>query len=180
MKKLTVIILFSLIALTANAQIEKGNVQLSGTFVYANSDFGANDFQSFSFSPQAGLFLSDKTSLGVLLGYNSTGSSNSKTNIFTFGAFARFYKPVADRFYLFAQPQLTIGTGETGASEDISTFSISARGGLSYFFTDKLSMDMSLTAISYSSEEVGANSTDIFSVNFNPASVGIGITFLLK
>lgn len=178
MKKLTVIILFSLIALTANAQIEKGNVQVSGSFSISSIESNGAESNRFELSPQAGFFLSDKISLGVVLGYQSVGNSNAKDKLFSFGIFSRLYKPIADRFYFFAQPQVAFGTGETAAEADISAFSIGIRPGFSYFLSDKISMDMSVQGFNYENREEGANEISFTGFSLNPNTVNVGVSFL--
>ena len=84
MKKLSAIILFSLFALTANAQIEKGKVQVSGSFNISSIEVNGIETNRFDLTPQAGYFLSDNISLGVVLGYQSAGNSNAKDKLFSF------------------------------------------------------------------------------------------------
>lgn len=178
MKKLSEIILFSLFALRANAQIEKGKVQVSGSFNISSIEVNGIETNRFDLTPQAGFFLSDNISLGVVLGYQSAGNSNAKDKLFSFGVFSRFYKPIADRFYFFAQPQIAFGTGETAAEADISAFSIGIRPGFSYFLSDKISMDMSVQGFNYENREEGANERTFTGFSLNPNTVNVGVSFL--
>lgn len=183
MKKFTVIILLLFVVSTAKGQIEKGKVQVSGSFSYLHNESGGNETTIFNLVPQAGFFISDKTSLGVILGYQSFRNqsfnpSNASDKTFYYGVFSRFYKPIVDRFYFFAQPQIALGSGETSAGEDISTFSIGIRPGFSYFFSDKLSMDLSAQGFMYDKSEEGNFEGSTTSFSLNPGTVNVGVSFM--
>ncbi len=171
--------LLTLVAATANAQIEKGKIQLTGNFGYTRNETGGNETNVFTIVPQAGLFLSDKTSLGVILGYQSFGNSNARSTNFNYGVFGRFYKSIADRFYFFAQPQFVLGTGETAAGVDTSSFSIGVRPGFSYFVSDKISMDLTTLGFIYDKSEEGNLERSTTSFSINPATMSLGVSFIL-
>ncbi len=180
------------------AQIQKGDVQLIGSVSYLNVDNNGNGRSSFSITPQAGLFLSDKTAIGLSLGINSSATDvinngNGETvelnsNLFVFGAFARFHKSVADNFYLFLEPSIAFGTGKedqfNAGEADRNTFTAGVRPGLLYFLTPKFAMDMRLGGLLYNRQktEFGGveTETDIFNFNLDFSSVGFGISYFIR
>ena len=170
--------LFLFAALTSNAQIEKGKIQASGNFSITNIDNGNSEITIFNLTPQAGLFLNDHMSLGLVLGYQSSGNSTAKQKTFNYGLFSRFFKPIADKFYFFAQPQIIFGSGETGSGEDISSFNIGIRPGLSYFPSNRISMDLSVQGLAFDQYESGNIEQSTTSFSFSPSNVSLGVSFL--
>ena len=61
MRKLILICGALFIGALAQAQIQKGDIQLGGTVSFNSNELGDLDSESFSILPQAGLFVSDLT-----------------------------------------------------------------------------------------------------------------------
>ncbi|MEC7754891.1 MULTISPECIES: outer membrane beta-barrel protein [Roseivirga] len=180
MKKLFLMGLLLFVGVTAQAQIQKGDVLLNGNLGYTKIDAIGTEISNFLIGTRGGLFLSEKTNLGLVLGYSSSKNNGTKNTLFTYGAYARFYKSLADNFYLFYQPQIDMGTGELGNSTDQSSFAISFRPGLSYFVTEKVALESTFGDISYTSQKVGNSESDRFNFNLNPNTLTFGISLLLR
>lgn len=198
MRKLILLSFVLLSAFVAQAQIQKGDVQLGGSISYNSNESGGLDNSNFSFSPQAGLFVSETTSVGVILGLNS-GTFNAfnqvngnmeelTSNLFTFGAYARFHKPVVENLYLFLQPAVALGSGKieqiNANDAETDTFGISVSPGITYFLSPKFALEMRLGGVNYSrvkTENNGAeNTATAFSFDMDLATVGLGLNFYIR
>lgn len=193
MRKTVLLFASVFISTLAFAQTQKGDIQLSGTLNYSKVETGNTiETSSFQLTPRAGFFLSDNTSIGVILGYssqkNETGITEQKTDLFQFGVYSRFYKPVVDKLFFFLEPSILFGTGNietTGTNDrDNNTFSIAVRPGLNYFLSDKLAMEASVGSLFYNRTKIegGGSSveTDAFGLNFNLSAFNIGASFFLR
>lgn len=198
MRKLILICGALFIGALAQAQIQKGDIQLGGTVSFNSNELGDLDNESFSILPQAGLFVSDLTSIGVIIGYNSNSNTvfdqgtgnleDVKNNLFVFGAYARFHKSVVDNLYLFLQPALRFGTGENEfaapAVGDINSFNIGLSPGITYFLSPKFAIEMNLGGVSYNRNTFDVNGNETTSNNFNfnldLASLGLGLNFYIR
>ena len=198
MRKLLLLCVVLFSGVVAQAQIQKGDVQLGGSITYNSNESGGQDNSNFTFSPQAGLFVSETTSIGVLLGFNSTtfnafnqnnGNLVELTNsLFSFGAYARFHKSVADNFYLFLQPAVALGTGKVeqiNANDvDTNTFLVGVSPGMTYFLSPKFALELRLGGVNYSRFKTDNNGTEntstAFSFDMDLASVGLGLNFYIR
>ncbi len=193
MRKSLLLIAAVFISTLAFAQIQKGDIQLTGTFNLTKTDAGNSvETSGFQFSPRAGLFLNDHTSIGIALGYSSNkqeaNTNEQKVGLFTFGAYARFYKPVVDKLYFFLEPSVTLGSGtvKTTGNPDIdtNTFAIALQPGINYFLSDKLALEATVGRLFYSRNkaEGSGNSTeqDSYGLDFSPSNISFGISFFLR
>lgn len=181
------------------AQIQKGDIQLGGTIAFNSSEVGDFENNAFRILPQAGLFVSDLTSIGLIVGYSSTSMdvfnpvnssiSEVTNNNFQFGAYARFHKSVVDNLYLFLQPSVLFGTGENefGAPTpgDTNSFNVALSPGITYFLSPKFALELNLAGINYSSTNIdagGGNEADInnFTFGLDLANVGLGLNFYIR
>lgn len=179
-----------LMSAMAFAQIEKGQVQLSGNLLINNSENNFDERTNFNITTRAGYFISDKTSLGLSLGFNSSKSENtigsSDSNIFSIGAYARFHKPMVDNFYLFLQPGFSFGSGSTenGANtSDINTASVGISPGAIYFLSPKIALEMTMGSLQYSQFKETTNGNEVttknFGLNLNLTGFALGVSFYL-
>ena len=198
MRKLILACIALFTVVLAEAQIEKGDIQLGGSVQYVSTENGGIDQSTLIISPQAGLFVSPTTSIGLILAFNSQtfpglNQNNGQlvdltSNLFQFGAYARFHKPVADNFYLFLQPSVRFGSGSTeqinNPDVDVNTFGINASPGMTYFLSPKFALEMTVGNIGYGSQTADINGTEQktnnFVFNMNLAQVGLGLNFFIK
>jgi len=180
MKKPILLIALLFMSTLAFGQIQKGDVRLGGSLSLSKSDFNnGSDAKSFAISPQASLFLSETTSLGLALGYSSREINGQDSNLFTYGAFARFYRNMGEKFYLYLQPGITLGTGDSNGT-DLSTFGFSVTPGIAYFLSDKIALDMNVGGFFYNSQDLGGVDTNNYAFNLNLTSFTMGASIFLR
>ena len=189
MKKQLLTLALLLVGAMANAQISKGDIQLTGGFtLFSNEISTGGETKIFNLAPQAGLFLNDKTSLGLILGY-STFESEDKTTNFNYGVYARFHKSVVDNFYLFMQPSLTLLSGEVessgaGANTDLSGYQFNIGFGMTYFFSPKLAVELQPGIIRVGQNKATTGGTefkeDFFNAGLGLTGMTLGVSFYLR
>jgi len=198
MRKLILVCCALFIAALTQAQIEKGDVQLGGSINFNSNDFEAFDNSALRIQPQVGLFVSSTTSVGLTVGFtsiqntlidqNSGNPVELTNNLFVFGTYARFHKPVVENLYLFLQPSVLLGTGEnefsTPQTGDINTFNVGLAPGITYFLSPKFALELNFGGLSYnrSKADLNGNETTLtnFSLNMSLANVGVGMSFYIK
>ena len=202
MRKALLPIFMLLMCSLAQAQIQKGDVLIGGLVEFNRSSAGDLRFTNLNLEPRAGFFLSDRTSIGPILGYihnrrkqdNNIFSNDDRTNIFTFGAYMRNYKSIGEKFFFFLQSSITYGSGTRkisnpvdNAEGDQTRFDISVSPGFSYFVTDRLAFDVTLATASYRDEKIdaigqvgGTANTSRFVFSGGLSNVGLGLSWFLR
>lgn len=192
MKKLLLALtLISGLAFTANAQdfgFKKGNVLLEGNIGLSSNDNKNTEVKknSFTFTPKAGYFVTDKIAVGVELHFSTdkteaytVGAENlNKNNIFGAGVFGRYYfLELGKRFKTYAEAEVAygslknetkIGTAATVEAK-ANVLGFNAGVGANYFLTEKIAINAGLTnVINFSSVKAdapGAKATTDFNLN---------------
>ncbi|SKB89028.1 outer membrane beta-barrel protein [Daejeonella lutea] len=190
------------IALSANAQTEKGKWILGGTASYdsqkSDAD-GAKASETLSLVPNLGYFVSDNFALGTGVGYNyskvGTASPSGYNEAFVVSPFGRYYVGLSDQFKFFGQAAvpLAFGTvkatdanGEAGAKVGSSTaVGVALSPGFAYFPTKKIGIEFAFRGISYNNyrvedsagNEVKGAGYDRFSIGTNFFTPQIGVQF---
>jgi len=195
MRKLVLLTIGLLFCGTIQAQISKGDVQLGGSISWNNVDNGPTKISIFDVQPNVGKFVSDRTSLGLIVGYNAVTRDvmvnnnifELNDNRFEYGVYARFHKPIGEKFYFYLQPSVVLGTGEdqfdTTNTLDIELFAIRIIPGITYFLNEKWALEMRFGNILYRKEKASGafnRDTDQFTLNMGLSNVGIGMSFYLK
>lgn len=215
-RQLLLILPFLLLSFSGFAQLQKGNKLLGGTINYWVSNTSPTDpiglpgqtgkTTSFTNSPILGVFVSDRTVVGMMLDSYSYSTENTTTgqeftnnvNRIGFGPFVRRYFPVkewvafygqADLGYSFRKIEQTYASFPNQNSER-STNAFNFRGtlGLAFFPTNWMSVDLSINPLSFShsvdKDEVGSSypdqNTNWFNLNLNSQSFYIGAHFFLN
>lgn len=159
------------IALSANAQTEKGKWILGGTASYQSvkSDAdGAKAAQDLSLVPNIGYFVADNFALGTGIGYNfskiGTASATGQNEAVVVSPFGRYYVGLSDQFKFFGQAAvpLAFGTvkatdanGDSGAKTGSSTsVGVALSPGFAYFPTKKIGIEFAFRGVSYNSYTV--------------------------
>lgn len=183
MKKTLLLFAMVLVSTVAFGQIQKGDIQLGGNLSITNSDLGGIETSRFSIAPRASLFISENTSLGLTLGYASqtlgSGVNEQKSDQFQYGAFARFYKNIADNFYVFLQPGISFANGDSNGN-DLSLFSFNLTPALAYFVSEKIALEMNVGGLFYNRQKIGGGSSDAYGLNINLTGFTIGASILLR
>ena len=134
------------------------------------------DQDYYAFNPKFGYFLNNKFAVGGQLNYSSNKfeSTNTKTNIFGIGGFARYYVLELDKKRFKAYGEAGLGYGrnkvETSAgSNDSNSLTANINVGLNYFLTKNIAVTFTLANIlSYNSvSPENGPSSDTFQLNIN-------------
>ncbi len=187
---LTAVAVFSLAF--ANAQdgegFAKGDIFISGSFGYNSQSTGDAKSNSFEITPRAGFFVSDNIVVGARISYTTQKleipfTDDTKTNIFTGGAFGRYYFTPSSKFSIFGElgaNYLSIKTEIATIDSTTDGFLIGGGPGVSYFISDNFALEAFWGAISYSSTKPdfdGAESTDLFSIGVNLDDINLGLVY---
>ncbi len=208
MKKLILsIAVLTGLALTTQAQTEKGNWMLGGSLSFESSKSDATNakaIQNFSIVPSIGYFISENIAIGTGLGYAQTnigvasGVGNvGQTQAFVVAPFGRYYVPVAEKFSFFGQAAVplafgsakeTDADGKAGDKVGSSTaMGIAVSPGFAYFPSKKIGIEFAFTGLSYSNLRVedkdgnevkgAGNDTISIGADFFPPKIGIQFYF---
>lgn len=135
---------------------------------------GDRDF--YAFNPKFGYFLNDKFAVGGQVSFSSDKyeSTDTKTNIFGIGGFARYYVLELDKKRFKAYGEVGLGYGrnkvETPAgSDDSNSLTANINVGLNYFLTKNIAVTFTLANIlSYNSvSPENGPSSNTFQLNIN-------------
>jgi hypothetical protein len=212
-QRLLFILPLLLLSFSGFAQLQKGNKILGGTLNYSTSKTTSEDpigvmgqtskTISFTNSPTLGVFVSDRTVVGLVLDIFSFSTENTINgqeftnglNRFGFGPFVRRYFPVKEWVVFYGQAELGYSFGKTeqtfasfpNQNSERSTNSFNLRGtlGLAFFPTNWMSVDLSMNPLSFSHSVnrnvVGSTfadqNTNSFNLNLNSQSFYIGAHF---
>ncbi|MBN2669897.1 MAG: PorT family protein [Bacteroidales bacterium] len=179
--------LFVAIALGASAQIEAGKLIVGGGFNFSTSSEKAtaptavdiDKTMNFKLMPEIGFMVSENLAAGLGIGYNytkytefdaivtTTGTTDdiSKTGMFSFMPFARYYTNTGERAFAFAEFALPIGMGSYKSlklnnagdgTEDadpfkVSTFGVQLSVGFNYFLNDKCAIEAKWMGLDFNS-----------------------------
>jgi hypothetical protein len=142
----TILGLFSL-GLTANAQIQRGNVLVGGNFANINLGLDNSKVFSFNITPKAAWFVQDNIALGayVDLGLQTAKGSSTTTN-YGVGALGRYYTgkdvEVLRHGRFFAEA--TAGLGGINVSDgggNTNGLDLGVGPGFAYFITPNIGLE---------------------------------------
>ncbi|OEJ99787.1 outer membrane beta-barrel protein [Roseivirga misakiensis] len=183
MKKSVLLLTLMFFGTVAFGQIQKGDVRLGGNFLYNKTDNDVFETSNFQINPQASLFLSETTSVGLTIGYNRQKNENPggviESDQFNYGAFARFYRSMGERFYLFLQPGINFSSGDANGT-DFSSFGINVIPGVAYFLSDKFAVDANIGGIFYNSQDTNGTDSNNFGLNLNLSGFTLGASIFLR
>lgn len=229
MKKL-ILGLFVVLAFGVDAQIERGKLFVGGSVgfntsggstesVVGNTTTEVDDVSALGFHiiPRIGYMLTQNIGAGLGVGYNFTNMTTpdafdngtdlfdqvTKNGIFSVSPFARYYKNVAEKFYLFGELDFPVGIGSQKelmwnenmdgvVDSDVKNSSMSYGFGLglgaNYFVSDNIALEAGFNILgmhysTYKTTEEQANGdkvTDIdsyFILDFDTNNL-INVSFL--
>lgn len=161
------IVVFSLIGTGLNGQIFVG-----GDFGFSSQNNKTREFgtttrevsnHSFSLSPEAGKFLSEKVAAGLSLGFSLSGTSSvnatettTKSSSFGINPFVRYYALKWNKFSVYGEAKAGLSfsrssrttAGITDDEPEVTRISLNIFPGLSYDISEKLSLETSLNFLS--------------------------------
>ncbi|WP_299253382.1 outer membrane beta-barrel protein [uncultured Aquimarina sp.] len=190
MKKLILTTVAVLSLAFANAQdggFAKGDIFVSGSFGYNSTSTGDAKSNSFEITPRVGFFVSDNIVVGARIGYTTQKreaplAADVKSNIFTGGAFGRYYFTPSNKFSIFGEFGANYFSAKTELATIDSTtdgFDINVGPGVSYFLSDHFALEAFWGALGYStSKDDGAtDSTNSFRIGLNLDDVNLGLVY---
>lgn len=194
------------LAVTTQAQINKGATWLGGQIGYSQSSDknGAvtNSKQSsFTISPAVGIAVKDNLIVGIVANYahsktESYPNSSRKDNTYGGGVFVRKYIPVVNRFYIFGDARAYFSSVKT---EDKSSNNTTTKGydvglsvtpGVSFAVTKSIQIETGFNSLfntRYSNRKQKQAFTETKSTSFNTglsldnqSQLFIGFRFLIN
>lgn len=151
---------------------QNGDMFLEGSIKISTG--GEEDY--YGFSPKFGYFLNDKFAVGAKVDYASIEeeATDTKTNVFGVGAFARYYFLELDkkRFKAFGEAGLGFGRNKTevlGVEDTDNSITADLTIGLNYFITKNVAVTFTLAnVLAYNSvSPENGPSSDTFNLNIN-------------
>ncbi|MCH4823628.1 transporter [Gramella lutea] len=152
---------------TEKFNIVKGTIGLGGSIGINTNSAESNSYEGkgfgFGISPEAGYFLSDNLSLGVMLGFNYYSSENTRSNELQESTSSTFtIEPYLQKFFSVSKSLALSLTGSVYYSRnwyeyqntnclncsntDRNNYGIAIRPGLSYLLSEKFSLDADIGA----------------------------------
>lgn len=154
MKKLLMTGAVALMAMTANAQLQKGNYMVGGEFAAAN--FGLNEGAGYNFqiTPQAAFFVQDNWAVGPYVKLGFSGAKGSPTTFgYGVGALSRYYFSPGEqgidnllkhgRFFVEGNAGIG-GTTISDGGASANGLDLGIGPGYTYFITQNIGLDASV------------------------------------
>ena len=190
MRKLTLLSLGLLLCGAAHAQFKEGDIQLGVGLNISEQGIVSNQINVKRIQTGASLFLSDRLSAGLLLGYRNTlrtkfnnSDDELSDQVFQFGIYARYHQAIADKVHVYLQPSVLWGSGNSDISPvnnvDYRTVYLQLSPGITYLFTERWGLDLSFSGLRYTQVKQDAGQIDDrlsdsdFTMNLNNISVGL-------
>ena len=154
MKKLLITGAVALMAMSANAQLQKGNYMVGGEFAAAN--FGLNQGAGYNFqiTPQAAFFVQDNWAVGPYVKLGFSGAKGSPTTFgYGVGALSRYYFSPGEqgidsllkhgRFFVEGNAGIG-GTTISDGGASANGLDLGIGPGYTYFITQNIGLDASV------------------------------------
>ncbi|QIL38070.1 porin family protein [Pedobacter sp. HDW13] len=176
-KQLLTLVALCAIAMAVNAQTEKGDNLIGGSFSISSSKTESPNYEkrnSYSINPRYAHFFSKNLAIGLTVsaGYsknfnnnydsnnNITSTRTSKQKNISVGPVVRYYADITDKLKIFGQFSGTIGVVKTNQTNtfpyyDYSPntkyiqYNASINPGLAFFPTKKLGIEIGFSLLSY-------------------------------
>lgn len=188
------------------AQVSQGKWLVGGALTYqTGSEFefagqkisalGTN-VSAFGFAPSVGYFLNDKIAVGARLGLAFASEEQTivtgqklefKANGFAIAPYGRYYLPLGNsKAYFFGEAYVNVGSiGLTRDGDKLLSFSLFQVGvnpGVAYFISNRISFELRVNGINFSSfkekEATEGNNVFNFGPNFGHRGPSLAIHFL--
>jgi hypothetical protein len=215
MKKLFIVNILMLCAIVTYAQLSKGTIQIGGQVNYSRTSndneilitLGDTKSSTFTISPRAGIFVSDKSVIGLSIEYSRNTSEGiyspdfgfvdvkGTSNTFIFGPYYRFYQPLGTTAALFLHAQSSVGFGKNKTEIDDTDirfksflFNVAVSPGITFFVSEKWGLEGSIGLLSYRSTTMkldeddaddDKDTSDQFDFNLNFSSFSLGVQYFL-
>lgn len=140
MKKILFTLLLTTGIIIANAQTEKGDWMVGGSFRLNTSD----NSTEIALTPDAGIFIINNLALGGNLGFVYSKSGDAKVTSFGIGPFVRYYftnakvRPILQGNLNFLSQKTEI-SGLPSTTNNVTSYFLG--GGAAIFISDQVSID---------------------------------------
>ena len=172
----------------SNFGFSKGDIVVEGALQFGTTNDKNTEIKTsnLGFTPKAGLFVTDKTMVGVELGIGSAKTTNDilntevKSNSMSIGVFGRYYfLELGERFKTYGELGLGYQTAKgevstplgTVKDNDVNTIGVGLSVGMNYFLTPNMAVSFTLAdVLSYGTSKVdaeGAKAQTEFNGNLN-------------
>lgn len=147
MKKILLIVSFTITALSTYAQIEQGNVLVGGNFANFNASLSSSKAFSLTISPKAAWFVQDNLALGGYVDLGIITAKNSSTTlIYGIGALGRYYAgkdaDILKYGHFFGEANLGIaGTNISNGGGNTNGLGVGIGPGFAYFVTPNVGLE---------------------------------------
>ncbi|MBS1916255.1 MAG: outer membrane beta-barrel protein [Bacteroidetes bacterium] len=184
------ILFFSVVA---NAQIEKGNWLLGGSFSYGTTNYqNSPSYSNAGISPHIGYAIGKNSVLGLnfLIGFSETAAQNKSFNLYTNAVYKKFF-PIKEKFGMYLQLNAGLGLSRnsyynfdsSGASVKTTynshTYLAGALPGFYYRVTPGILLNVDCGGLAYNYTEQDANNwSSGFTFNFL-SNFTFGVDFIL-
>lgn len=187
------------------AQVAQGKWLVGGALTYqTGSEFEfagqkisalGTDVSAFGFAPSVGYFLTDKVAVGARLGLAFASEEQTvagqqikfNANGFAIAPYGRYYLPLGNsKAYFFGEAYVNMGSiGLSRDGDNLLTFNLFQAGlnpGFAYFISDRISFELRVNGINFSSfkekEATKGNNVFNFGPNFGQQGPSLAIHFL--
>jgi hypothetical protein len=185
MKKRHRCLLLSLLTLLTSqgiAQFSSGDMFITGHVTAVHQDGTVGSTTDLVLQPQVGIFISQRTALGLLLQYNFSSTTRRNTVRGSAGFFGRTYIPITDNFLFLLQASSAWG----GSIEQLTTASrdhiFSSVGGMFAFFpTPRWAFETRIIHLSHEHSWIsGSGHSGRHDLVFNAGSLNLAATWFLR
>ncbi|MDR2914686.1 MAG: porin family protein [Tannerella sp.] len=172
MKKLLLLFIFACMIALADAQVYVG-----GSVSVWVDENKKTETTTLDFLPEVGFVLSDRWSLGTVLGYTQKevdGTSTNKT--FEFAPYARFSFYRFDLVRLFVDANFSLYSSKAGKADRQTTYGVGLKPGVALDLSDRISLVAKYGFFGYRQYDDDHDAFG-FNINGNGLSLGMFYTF---
>jgi hypothetical protein len=172
----------------------KGDIFMTGSVGFNSSKTGDFTTSTFEVAPSIGFFVNENIAVGLRVGVGNEkldfDGEDVTNNMFSVGAFGRYYWTPANQFSFFGELGFTYNTtnnefvvfeGELMPADYKTTgFEIAVRPGVSYFISSNFALEATIGSLGYATTKPdydGAESTNDFGLNVDFTDVTIGVVY---
>lgn len=175
----------------------KSDVFITGSVGYSSTKELDSKLTKLNFSPKAGYFVTDKIAVGLALNVATYKDENgfdemTKLNIFSAGAFGRYYFTPGSKFSVFGQLGFDITTSKTTIERiDNNGFNFRSVGktngfgvvlapGINYFLSDHFAIEATWAVLGYNTDKQDGSvniSRDTFDIGLDLSSLNFGLLY---
>lgn len=172
MKKILLMLIFVCVIASADAQ-----VYIGGSVSVWVDENKKTETTTIEFLPEVGFLISDRWSLGTVLGYTQKEVDGANTNkTFEFAPYARFSYYRYDLVRLFVDASFSLYSSKAGKADRQTTFGVGLKPGVALDLSEKISLVAKFGFFGYRQYNDDHDAVG-FNINGNNLSFGVFYTF---